>query len=66
MGKIIILSDVENESYVSHEHKCLSACLFNGLPVYMFQRGVAEVEWSKTGLITTCRLGQDGNVKFIC
>ena len=31
--------------------------------LFLFQRGVAEVEWEKTGLITTCRVGHEGKVK---
>ena len=28
----------------------------------LFQRSVAEVEWEKTSLITTCRIGHNGKV----
>ena len=61
LGKIIILSDVENESYVSPQ-----SCVVNDWLLlterFMLQRSMAEVEWTKTGFITTCRLGQDGKV----
>ena len=30
--------------------------------LFLFQKGVAEVEWEKTGLITTCRVGHEGKV----
>ena len=30
--------------------------------VLLLQRGVAEVEWQKTGLITTCHVGHEGKV----
>ena len=28
----------------------------------ILQRGLAEVEWRATGLITTCRVGHEGKV----
>ena len=30
----------------------------------LLQRGVAEVEWQKTGLITKCRVGHEGKVNI--
>ena len=60
MNKITLVSYMHNYKG-GNDYACLYA-IYN--IVLLIQRSVAEVEWQKTGLITTCRVGHEGKVNI--